>query len=163
MKFEVRKKFRFESAHRLGKGYQGKCANIHGHSWNGVLGVSTEKLDGYGMAYDFGNLKEIIKPLEDGLDHAIILGKHEEELINAMKRWGMKMVILPENPTSEAIAKYIFQQVREQLPPAVKLEYVTIKETCTSACTYSEHNEGTNGNGSGKRQKSNKGRGSKSS
>ena len=40
--YTLTKAFRFESAHRLAKGYEGKCANIHGHSWNGELTVEID-------------------------------------------------------------------------------------------------------------------------
>ena len=71
--YTLTKKFRFESAHRLAKGYKGKCANIHGHSWNGHITVEVRGLDKYGMAYDYTKLKEFTQKIEKQLDHSILL------------------------------------------------------------------------------------------
>lgn len=54
--YSLSKNFRFESAHRLGKGYEGKCRNIHGHSWNGSIKVKVKDLDQYDFGIDFGLL-----------------------------------------------------------------------------------------------------------
>ena len=88
------KKLRFESAHRLAKNYVGKCAEIHGHSWNGEIQVGCTKLDEFGMGVDFGDIKKFNKIIEDELDHKILLYEKDEALINFCQR---KISFLPMN------------------------------------------------------------------
>ena len=120
------KNFRFETAHRLGKGYSGKCANIHGHSWNGEITVDCEQLDGYGFGIDFAELKRFTNAIEDDSDLAELCFLHN---------W--KVVTLPDNPTSEVLAAWIFVRALAyfSLTP-VTVYCVTISETCTSRCEY---------------------------
>ena len=64
-RFTLSKTFRFEAAHRIAKGYEGKCKHIHGHSWNGSITVSCSKVDRFGMGVDFGVIKQFLKQIED--------------------------------------------------------------------------------------------------
>lgn len=137
MTVELEKKFRFESAHRLVKGYQGKCNNIHGHSWNGKIVVLCNKLDEFDMGVDYADLKRVLRPLEDELDHKLILWEGDS-LVDELKD-KTQLVLLKKNPTSEVIATYIFWYVHDKL---IKLKInctlleVQIEETCTTKCTY---------------------------
>lgn len=138
--FELTKDFRFETAHRLAAGYVGKCSNIHGHSWNGQLIVKAGKLDEFGMAIDFAIMKKIIKPLEDKLDHGIMLHAEDKELIALCEKNNWKVIKFPENPTSEVVAEWFYNKAvqlaaDEALP--IIIEAVVIKETCTSSCKFS--------------------------
>lgn len=133
------KKFRFETAHRLAKGYPCKCKNIHGHSWNGELKVAVESgLDQYDFAIDFGEMKPFLKGLEDMLDHGIILHEEDVELIELCEKSDWKVVVLPANPTCEVLAAWIFHQAVEAFKEFkhVKVHSVVIEETCTSRCEY---------------------------
>jgi 6-pyruvoyltetrahydropterin/6-carboxytetrahydropterin synthase len=117
----IGKEFRFEAAHELPH-HQGKCARLHGHSWRGVVYVSGSALceDGSasGMVIDFAEIKQVLKPLlDDYLDHHFL-----------NKTTGL------ENPTSEAIARWIFEQLEQRGLPG--LLAVRIDETCTSTCVY---------------------------
>ena len=66
----------FDSAHFLA-GYEGKCANIHGHRWRVEIEVQAEELVASGqldgMVVDFGDLKKDLKAAVDHLDHALII------------------------------------------------------------------------------------------
>lgn len=140
------KKFRFESAHRLSKGYCGKCSNIHGHSWNGELVLRYEQLVEYDMGVDFAIMKQIIKPVEDALDHALILWCGDTELIAFCKEQNYKLVILDKNPTSEALVEWLYEEFRirivelaDNLPDTVGIYSITLEETCTSRCEVKFH------------------------
>lgn len=133
----LEKKFRFETAHRLGNGYVGKCANIHGHSWNGSIQVEAEELDKFGMGVDYSELGVIIKKIENDLDHKLILWR-KDEMIKSLEG-KTEIVLTTENPTSEVLAKTIFGEVefeirKRDLP--CRLVKVTIEETCTTRCEY---------------------------
>ena len=73
----------FDSAHFLA-GYEGKCANIHGHRWKIEAEFSGEKLaesgDKRGMLIDFGDIKSAVRALADSFDHALI---YEEKSMKA--------------------------------------------------------------------------------
>ena len=136
------KKFRFESAHRLALGYVGKCANIHGHSWNGMLTIECEELDNQGFGMDYADIKKITKPYEDNLDHKILLHAQDKGIIDLCKDNGWKFVSFNENPTSEVIAKDMFNYASQYLhdndlsKKGYRVKCVTIEETCTSKCEY---------------------------
>ncbi|MDH6100805.1 6-carboxytetrahydropterin synthase QueD [Anabaenopsis sp. FSS-46] len=117
----IGKEFRFEAAHKL-PNHDGKCARLHGHSWRGVVYVSGNKLIDsdckQGMIMDYADISKYIKPLlENYLDHYYL---NESTGLN--------------NPTSEAIAKWIYEQLKPQIPGLVAIR---IDETCTSQCIYS--------------------------
>ncbi len=117
----IYKEFRFEAAHRLPH-HDGKCCRLHGHSWLGRVYVKGNQLikDGskQGMLLDYGDLKKYIQPLlDDFLDHYYL-----------NETTGL------ENPTSEAIAKWVFEQLEAAALPG--LHAVEIRETCTSGARY---------------------------
>lgn len=119
----IYKEFRFEAAHHLPH-HDGKCRRLHGHSWVGRVYVKGEKLiaegSKQGMVMDYGDIKQYLKPLLDNfLDHYYL-----------NETTGL------ENPTSEAIAKWIYEKLEHMGLPG--LQAVEIKETCTSGCRYSK-------------------------
>lgn len=142
MAYELQKAFRFESAHRLGKGYNGKCSNIHGHSWNGSIKVSVPSLDEFGMGIDYTVLGKFTKAIENELDHKLLLDKSDEKLIELCKQEGYAVVVFNGNPTSENIAKYIYNTLEAYMLTLNSIGAfvvsVTVEETCTTACTYTQ-------------------------
>jgi 6-pyruvoyltetrahydropterin/6-carboxytetrahydropterin synthase len=117
------KEFRFEAAHRLPH-HDGKCRRLHGHSWVGRVYVKGQTLisDGAkaGMLIDYGDLQDYMQPLlDDFLDHYYL----NESL-------GL------ENPTSELIAKWIYEKLEILGLPG--LWAVEIRETCTSGARYTK-------------------------
>lgn len=114
---EIYKEFHFEAAHRLPNVPPGhKCARLHGHSFHVRLYVRGEVGEHSGWVKDFGEIKERFAPLHDQLDH------HYLNDIPGL-----------ENPTSEYIARWIWDHLRGPLP---ELSGVEIRETCTSGCIY---------------------------
>lgn len=115
---EIFKEFTFESAHRLPHVPEGhKCGRLHGHSFKVGLHL-TGPLDPHtGWIRDFAEIKAVFKPIYEQLDH---------NYLNDIP--GL------ENPTSEVIAKWIWDQIKPLLP---ELSKVRIHETCTSGCEYS--------------------------
>jgi 6-pyruvoyltetrahydropterin/6-carboxytetrahydropterin synthase len=141
--YTLQKKFRFESAHRLGRGYTGKCRNIHGHSWNGVVAISFGGLGAYDMAIDFSEIGKFLKGVEDRYDHKLLLYEMDEDVINFCQINDMAFETFEGNPTSEVLAETIHGMLVKHLDsiyvlgtPKHTYVAVTIEETCTSACTY---------------------------
>jgi len=108
----------FSAAHML-DGYKGKCENIHGHNWKVEVSVSSEKLDRIGMAIDFKELKRYVNAVLEGLDH-----KNLNDILYFKK----------VNPTSENIAKYIYDRIHTK---GVKVKAVTVWESDTARAEYS--------------------------
>lgn len=109
--------FRFEAAHRLPKVPPShKCSRLHGHSFRVELAVAGPVDEETGWFIDFQRLFDAWAPLHEQLDH---------HYLNEVP--GL------ENPTSEILARWIWQRVRAALPPLVR---VTVCETCESRCEY---------------------------
>jgi 6-pyruvoyltetrahydropterin/6-carboxytetrahydropterin synthase len=117
MKVRLVHDFRFEAAHRLPKVPAGhKCARLHGHSFRVELAVAGPVDEATGWFIDFQELYDAWKPLHDQLDH---------NYLNEVP--GL------ENPTSEVLARWIWERVKARLEPLVR---VTVCETCESRCEY---------------------------
>ncbi|MDP2923516.1 MAG: 6-carboxytetrahydropterin synthase QueD [Candidatus Omnitrophota bacterium] len=113
----------FSAAHSL-RGYKGKCESLHGHNWKVEVLASSEKLNSLGMVIDFHELKRITNKVLEELDH-----KHINELEYFSK----------VNPSSEAIARYIFSKLKKIIAKQkCKLEEVLVWETENSCAAYSE-------------------------
>lgn len=137
---QLEKTFRFETAHRLGKGYVGKCNNIHGHSWNGKIVVSCGVLNDYDMGVDYADLKQITKLFEDKYDHKLVLYSFDplaETFKNADYHNGI--IHLDKNPTSETIAEDLWSMAEVYIVANkmnCTLHSIVIEETCTTRCVY---------------------------
>ncbi|MGW4126973.1 6-carboxytetrahydropterin synthase QueD [Amycolatopsis japonica] len=118
---EIFREFNFEAAHRLPHVPEGhKCARLHGHSYRVEVHVQGEVGSVTGWVMDFGDLRAAFKPLHEQLDH---------RYLNEVP--GL------ENPTSEVLAKWIWDRLAGQLP----LSVVQVRETCTSGCIYRGENQ----------------------
>jgi|SRR5436853_3510324 len=114
---EIFKAFNIEAAHRLPYVPPGhKCGRLHGHSFRveihlrGVVGKET------GWVMDFADIQTAFRPLYEQLDH------HYLNEIDGLS-----------NPTSENLARWVWQHIRPALPELYK---VVVQETCTSGCVY---------------------------
>lgn len=114
---DIFKIFTIEAAHRLPNVPPGhKCARLHGHSFRVEIHVSGQIQPDSGWVMDFADVKAAFKPLYDRLDH------HYLNEIEGL-----------ENPTSERLAVWIWEQLKPSLPA---LSEVVVHETCTSGCRY---------------------------
>ena len=114
---ELFKDFTFEAAHRLPNVPEGhKCARLHGHSFHVRVAVSGEVDPRLGWVMDFADIKAVVKPIIEELDH-----------------YYLNDIPGLENPTSENLAKWIWDRLYPNLP---QLGRVEIRETCTSGCIY---------------------------
>ena len=102
--YHARVEAEFSAAHFLSN-YQGKCENLHGHNYKVRLWVQGENLDEGGMLADFSLLKKALKEVLDPLDHSCL-----NELVI------FKGNPIADDPSSERIARFIFDKVKEKLP-----------------------------------------------
>lgn len=113
---EIFREFTFEAAHRLPHVPDGhKCARLHGHSYHVEIHITAAVREDAGWVMDFADIKAAFAPLHDQLDHRYL------NEVNGL-----------DNPTSENLARWIW----ERLTPALPLSAVVIRETCTSGCAY---------------------------
>ena len=117
MRAEVVKTFRFEAAHSLPHVPDGhKCRRLHGHNYRVDVHVAGEVDPSTGWVIDFGEIGRAVAPIIEQLDH------HFLNDIPALA-----------NPTSETIARYLWERISPQLPG---LSGVTVWESDTSRCVY---------------------------
>jgi len=109
--------FQVEAAHRLPNVAEGhKCARLHGHSFLIEVHVSGPVRKREGWVMDFAELKRIFQPVFDQLDH---------HCLNEIE--GL------ENPTSENLARWIWQRLK---PGLEGLSKIIVQETCNAGCIY---------------------------
>lgn len=114
----------FASAHQL-RGYKGKCELLHGHNWKVQVKVTADRLNNIDIAIDFHDLKKITNETVSQLDH---------KFLNDIPPFTEK------NPSSENIAKWIFDSIKERLNdyPGIVVSSVTVWESDTASATYYE-------------------------
>lgn len=132
MVINISKDFRFEASHVLPK-HKGKCSRLHGHSWQLSIAVRGEVNPETGFVMDYGDLKEIVQPLVDSLDHKHLgaWGGVPEFLYPI---WGVPNLPKDFYPSSENLLMWIADQLTPKLPNWSLME---LKETCSSACVLS--------------------------
>ncbi len=114
---EIFRTFTLEAAHRLPNVPEGhKCRRLHGHSFRVDVHVSGPVGDDTGWVMDFADVKAAFRPLHDALDHRYL------NEIDGL-----------ENPTSENLARWIWNRLKPALPQLCR---IVVQETCNSGCTY---------------------------
>lgn len=123
MRTDLSKTYSIEAAHRLPMvDADHKCARLHGHSYRITLRIGGNIDPKLGWIIDFGEIDQAWKPIHVAIDH-----RYLNEIPGL------------ENPTSEILARWIFERI--QLTRG-RLVSVTIAETCTAACTvYADDDE----------------------
>jgi 6-pyruvoyltetrahydropterin/6-carboxytetrahydropterin synthase len=111
------KTFHFEAAHDLPTFPDGhKCRRLHGHSFRFDVVVEGEVDPAKGYLIDYGDIKKAAEPVVRRLDH-----------------YYLNEISGLENPTSENLAKWIWDQLSAALP---HLSMIVVHETCTTTCEY---------------------------
>ena len=114
---EIFRTFTFEAAHYLPMSPEGhKCRRMHGHSFRTDVYIEGEVDGETGWIMDFGDVKRAFEPLEEALDHTVL---NDVEGL--------------DNPTSENIARWIWDRLKPELPGLSK---VIVRETCNTGCIY---------------------------
>ena len=130
----------FDSAHFL-HGYNGKCANIHGHHWVVEVKISGRKLQASGekrgMLLDFGDFKQAVKELAEVFDHTLIYEKNtlKPATVHVLKEEGFSLVETDFRPTAENFAEHIYAELCKKSLPVLS---VTVYESPENCAVYGE-------------------------
>ncbi|WMW77698.1 6-carboxytetrahydropterin synthase [Flavobacterium sp. 20NA77.7] len=138
-KIRITKQFNFETGHAL-FGYDGKCKNVHGHSYKLSVTVIGEPITDssnvkFGMVIDFGDLKKIVKEeIVDIFDHATVFNQNTPhiELAKELKDRGHHVILVDYQPTSENMVIDFSTKIKNRLPDTIKLFSLKLQETETS-------------------------------
>jgi 6-pyruvoyltetrahydropterin/6-carboxytetrahydropterin synthase len=122
--FEVNVEAGFSSGHYL-RNYRGRCENPHGHNYRVCVTLVGESLDDDGLLFDFKNLKQVLHPTIQYLDH---------QMINDLAPF------TELNPSAENLARYFFEEANRRVAEItgnrVRLKQCTLYETDQSSATY---------------------------
>ncbi|TAF70705.1 MAG: 6-carboxytetrahydropterin synthase [Flavobacterium sp.] len=135
----ITKKFSFETGHAL-YGYDGKCKNVHGHSYKlsvTVIGSPiTDRSDvKLGMVIDFTDLKKIVKEeVVNQFDHATVFNQTTPhiELAKELKDRGHHVILVDYQPTSENMIVDFAARIKSRLPEGINLFSLKLQETESS-------------------------------
>ena len=135
----ITKQFTFETGHAL-YGYDGKCKNVHGHSYKLSVTVIGQPITDssnvkFGMVIDFGDLKKVVKEeIVDVFDHATVFNKNTPhvELAKELKDRGHHVILVDYQPTSEMMVIDFAEKIKNRLPNNIKLHAIKLQETDTS-------------------------------
>jgi 6-pyruvoyltetrahydropterin/6-carboxytetrahydropterin synthase len=124
--YEVTVDAGFSSGHYL-RNYHGRCENPHGHNYKVRVTLIGKELDQTGLLLDFKQLKQVMRPVIDRIDH---------QMLNDLEPF------TEINPSAENIARYFYDQTSEQLREMtsgrVSVKNCTIWETDTTSAIYYE-------------------------
>lgn len=135
----ITKQFTFETGHAL-YGYDGKCKNVHGHSYKlsvTVIGKPITDTNNVklGMVIDFGDLKKIVtEEVVDQFDHATVFNKNTPhvELAKELTDRGHNVILADYQPTSENMVIDFAAKIKARLPKDIQLHSLKLQETETA-------------------------------
>lgn len=138
-KIRITKQFTFETGHAL-YGYDGKCKNVHGHSYKlSVTVIGSPNTDNnhvkYGMVIDFSDLKKIVQEeIVAIFDHATVFNKNTPhvELAKELENRGHHVILVDYQPTSENMVIDFANKIRKRLPENIELFSLRLQETDSS-------------------------------
>lgn len=114
--YEIKVLDEFSGAHSL-RNYKGKCEALHGHNWKVEVLLQSANLNRQGVVLDFKELKDKLKDILSPLDH-----KHLNNLPYFKKK----------NPTSENIARFIYEKMSKTIGKKVKISVWETTNSCAS-------------------------------
>ncbi len=121
--YELKVITHFDAAHSL-RGYDGDCANLHGHTWTVEVYVEGEELNELGLLVDFKEVKKHTNEIIQQFDHHYInqLPEFQEGKLN---------------PTAENLSKYIYDALDAKIAGlSINVKKITVWESPKACATY---------------------------
>jgi 6-pyruvoyltetrahydropterin/6-carboxytetrahydropterin synthase len=132
---KIAKEFRWEMAHRL-QCHKGKCFNLHGHSYKMEVEFEGSTNENSGMVLDYFEVKDIVAPLVEELDHTVIIWEKDSILLQKITELNSAHVIVPFETTAENLTKYFLDRIsKAKLPSTIAKIKVRV---CETENTYAE-------------------------
>lgn len=139
---------RFSAAHRLLKGYKGKCSHLHGHDYQVNLVIGATELNEFDFVVDFDDIKSIFNDwVQDNLDHASLIVGSDTALLEFVRKEKQKHYVMPsgQNSSAESIAKHLYEvftrlwdENRDRLNQTAFLRTVEVWESDKSGAMYTQ-------------------------
>ena len=135
MNIRITKEFDFEAAHAL-DGYEGKCRDIHGHSYHLKITLIGEpgndvSLSDCGMVIDFGAIKAIVRErVYEEFDHRLLL--RNDSRFKGIEKDNERVRYVNYQPTCENMLIEVIEMIQKQLQGKVKLHSAFLRETANS-------------------------------
>ena len=136
--FKIAKEFQFDACHML-DGHNGKCHNLHGHTYRLLVEISNELItsgSSADMVMDYADIKSVVKQqIIDQLDHAYLYNQNnanECQIAELLQKMQCKIFAFPCRTTAEGMSKFIFDRLSQFLPVSM----IKLWETPTSYCEY---------------------------
>lgn len=105
----VAKTFKWEAAHRL-PWHSGKCRHLHGHSYKMTIEFEGEQ-DSHGFVIDFNEIKRIVGPYIEKIDHSTIISEKDTELKEVFDNKSWRYFLLPFDSTAENLCHYFINEI----------------------------------------------------
>jgi 6-pyruvoyltetrahydropterin/6-carboxytetrahydropterin synthase len=131
----ISKQFRWEMGHRL-PNHNGLCKNVHGHGYEAHV-ILDGHVDVNGMVMDYFDLKTMVQPIIDELDHCFMVDSSDVVMKNFFDGNPMKIVEIDVPTTAENISKYLVQRISTQFPNNHNVTRLTVRVFETEK-TYAE-------------------------
>jgi 6-pyruvoyltetrahydropterin/6-carboxytetrahydropterin synthase len=130
--FRIVREVKFCFGHRLME-YEGKCRRLHGHNGRAFFSVASNELGQNGMTVDFATVKRTMKAwIDENFDHKAILHQ-DDPLLHRLRSLGEPAYALADHPTTENLAKALFDQARKL---GVPVSEVALWENDASCAVY---------------------------
>lgn len=125
---KIAKEFHWEMGHRL-PFHNGKCKNLHGHSYKCMVEFTGDP-DSNGMVLDYYDVKKMIGPIIEQLDHSFMVSKDDREVIEILEKLNSQKVVVDFETTAENICLYLLEKIKSSgLPSNIKSVKVKVLET----------------------------------
>lgn len=132
----------FSAAHRLGKGYRGKCKSLHGHDYAICVTIAAAALDQYDFVADFSDIRKPFNVwVKTNLDHSTLVNEKDVSLLNFLKENEQKYYVFPDNlnTTVENLTKHLFEVFSKMFSSENKsafVQAVEVWENSNSSARY---------------------------
>ena len=120
--YEVSVDETFAAGHAL-RAYHGKCENVHGHNYRIQVTLAGEALDAAGLLVDFTEIKKLLHAVVERMDHRFLNDVPPFDTLN---------------PSAENMARYVYEEIKRELPAPARVAQVKLWETDTASATYRE-------------------------
>ncbi len=131
----IAKDFHWEMGHRL-PFHGGGCKNLHGHSYRMRVAIDGA-LDEQGMVIDYFDLKEIVDPLVERIDHSFLCDANDQEMLAFFQAHPLKHVVVPFYTTAENLSQWMLTEIADRLKEYRHLVALTVRIHETER-TYAE-------------------------